>query len=406
MLPLCVAVAAPAGHPANDDFESIEICSDDAPEAAAAFVRATLRVLAESKIRLFFRCSSTGDAPSVSFVREENGIGVELRSASGEQSTRSVPWLQDTHHPLQSTLALDKATTLGLFLGNLATDLQVIPLRPLPGLSTSPARELAPPSRVKRPEGSLPAGDSPPPLAPPSALLPTSRPATVAEPVARTPMRDAASTVAPPPPASVLAPPPAPAASPPPAGTVESRATREPPGPSRSPVAPQRRTLELSLPLLGVGWMPLSTVAPRIEAGVGWGGPRWWATATGVAELDSNFTMDGRTFTSTGYGARLGIRRTLLGSQRVRWDAEVTVVGHLSRYRRDGIADARTHAWFDLGAGLHSRTALALGRHVGLVVVVGAEFFPTTREASISNGPTQRINLVSLSAVGGPSFAF
>jgi hypothetical protein len=176
----------------------------------------------------------------------------------------------------------------------------------------------------------------------------------------------------------------------------------------RSPVGavPQRRAFELSLPLLGVVWMPMSAAAPQIEAGIGWGGPRWWATASGEVELDSSFAMEGRTFTTSGYGLRVGVRRTLRASQRLRWDVDATVVGHLSRYRRDGIADATTHAWLDLGAGLHFRASFILGAHTSLIVVAGAQLFPTAREASIPDLPGQRINLLSVTAVGGPSFAF
>jgi hypothetical protein len=160
------------------------------------------------------------------------------------------------------------------------------------------------------------------------------------------------------------------------------------------------------VPLLGLSWMPPATAAPEIEMGMGWGGPRWWAVASGALELDSNFAMDGRTFTSSGFGLGLGARRTLHDGRRFRWDADATLVARLNRYRRDGIVDAQTHAWFDLGAGFHSRASLFWGRHVSLIVVVGARIFPTAREGAIPEGPARRINLLSLTAVGGPSFAF
>lgn len=400
VLPFCAAVAATAGHATSEDLETIEICSDDAPETAAGFVRSTSQVLAESKLRLSFRCGPSGRVPSASFVRDEGGISVQLRSPTNEQSAHNVPWLNDTHHPIASTLALGKATTLGLFLGNLAADLQVLPLRPLPGLSTVPIRNPAPALVPAEPEEVRRVLVTPRPIEPPPAALPSARAELATIPIARTPMRDDSKDTAP-------APPPAPpTGGPPPGETAPPPAAVEGPNLSATPGAPPRRSFEVSMPLLGLSWTPPSTVAPEIEMGVGWGGPRWWAVASGALELDSNFAMDGRTFTSSGFGVRLGARRTLLVGPRFRWDADATLVGHLSQYRRDGIADAQTHAWFDLGAGLHSRMSLLWGRHVSLIVVAGAQIFPTAREGVIPEGPARRINLLSLTAVGGPSFAF
>lgn len=407
LLPLCVAMAATAGRASTDDLETIELCSDDAAETGAGFVRTTLQVLAESKIRLLFRCGATS-SPTATFVTDESGVLVELRSPNGELSARSVPWLRDLHHPLASTLALGKATTLGLFLGNLAGDLQAMPLRRLPGPAPLPMRAPSPaPSVAARPEEEPSTSITPAPMVAPPAPPPSEPAVLAAVPIVRTPVPPVLADVktfpsAPPAPPAPPASPPAsaaPGSSAPPVASVES-----PRSPART--VSSRRAFELALPLFGVGWMPLSTAAPQIEAGIGWGGPRWWATASAAVELDSNFAMAGRTFTTAGYAVRAGIRRTLLGSRRFRWDADATVVGHLNRYRRDGIPDAQRHDWLDLGAGLHSRTSLALGSHVSLVVVAGAQFFPTAREASIPGGPSQRINLVSLTAVGGPSFAF
>jgi hypothetical protein len=128
--------------------------------------------------------------------------------------------------------------------------------------------------------------------------------------------------------------------------------------------------------------------------------------AQGLLQLDSNFAMDWRTFHTTGYGVRLGARRTLFRSERFRWDADATLVGHLSQYRRDGIANAQTHQWLDLGAGLHSRAVLRLARHTSGLVSLGGQVFPTARRATIPDGPSRRINLVTLSAVLGLCFDF
>ena len=139
---------------------------------------------------------------------------------------------------------------------------------------------------------------------------------------------------------------------------------------------------------------------------MGWGGPRWWAIVDGVLQLDSNFVIEGRTFQTAGYGIRLGIRRTVLRSERFRWDADVTAVGHLSQYRRDDITNTETHRWFDVGVGVHSRAALRIARHVSGLLSLGVEAFPTARLASIPDGPSRRVNPVTLSAVAGLSFDF
>ena len=425
MLTLPWSVAATPNRGDTDDFKVIEICSDDTPETASAFLRATMQVLTESKIRLRFQCtrqeSPTGAGTSMAlFVTDEDGISLRLLSATREQSTRRIPWLDDVRRPLEKTLAVGKATTLGLFLESLAADLQGVALRPLPGL---PAPENAGASPSFAGEKGEPAQGSP--SGPPSVETPSSS--------ERMPELRAATVVtsttrpAPPPPApgrvaetaarapAVSAPPPANESSAKkpdtPAGDAKPTFVAPPPvAATRATVssksAPSPRSLEISLPLVGIDWMPPSTVAPQFEAGAGWGGPRWWAIAQALLQLDSNFAMDGRTFHTMGYGVRLGLRRTLFRAERFRWDADATVVGHLSQYRRDGIANAQTQDWFDLGAGLHSRTVFRFARHASALLSLGGQLFPTARLASIPGGPSRRINLVTLSVVGGLSFDF
>ena len=425
MLALRSSVAATPNRGDTDDFKVIELRSDDTPETASAFLRATMQVLTESKLRLRFQCTRqefpTGSGTSMAlFVADEDGISLRLFSATHEQSTRRIPWLDDTRRPLAKTLAVGKATTLGLFLESLAADLQGVALRPLPGLP-APESTGAPPSSVS--ESSEPGHPSP--SVPPSVETPSS-PERVAEPRAAT-VATSTTWPAPSPPAphrvaetadralavSVLPPSNESSAKKPDAPIGDAKPTfvaRPPVAATRDTVgsksAPSPRSLEISLPLVGIDWMPPSTVAPQFEAGAGWGGPRWWAIAHALLQLDSNFAMDWRTFHTIGYGARLGLRRTLFRSERFRWDADATVVGHLSQYRRDGIANAQTQDWFDLGAGLHSRTVFRFARHASALLSLGGQLFPTARLASIPGSPSRRINLITLGVVGGLSFDF
>ena len=426
------ALAAAPDREDPDDIRVIEICSDDAPETAAAFVQATMRVLPEGKIRLRFACSRelpTGAEASVAtFVAEKDGISLQLVSGTREQSTHRVPWLSDVHRPLARTLAQGKATTAGLLLESLASDLQAMRLRPLPVLP-SPDR---PTSTPLPPAGPVP---PPPPIVETAApttragpVVPAPSPDRVVEPREPTTTPSVARADLPPatpgatpdggrgPPATL------PSAAPPATGSPAKEAVApaseaEPakvhPAPaavasilSTSASAGRQRRLEIALPLAGIDWMPPSTIAPHIEAGFGWGGPRWWVIAQGLLQLDSSFAIDWRTFHTAGYGVRLGGRRTLFRSERFRWDADATLVGHLSQYRRDGIANAETHEWFDLGVGLHSRAVLSLARHTSALVSLGGQVFPTARQAAIANGPSRRINLVTLTAVVGLCFAF
>jgi hypothetical protein len=164
--------------------------------------------------------------------------------------------------------------------------------------------------------------------------------------------------------------------------------------------------VEVALPLVGIAWMPPDTVAPQIEVGLGWGGPRWWAILDGVLSLDSNFAIEGRTFHTAGYGIRLGLRRTLLRSKRFRWDADLTAVGHLSQYRRDDIPGTEMHQWLDMGASVHSRANVRLARHMVALLSLGADVSPTARLASIPGGPSRRVNLATLDIVAGLAFDF
>jgi hypothetical protein len=425
MLALRSSVAATPNRGDTDDFKVIEIRSDDTPETASAFLRAAMQVLTGSKIRLRFHCTRqefpTGSGTSTAlFVANEDGISLRLLSTTHEQSTRRIPWLDDARRPLAKTLAVGKATTLGLFLESLAADLQGVALRPLPGLPAPESAGTPPSSASERGE---PAPRSP--SGAPSVETPSS-PERVAEPRAAT---VATSTTRPEPSplaprrvaetadraVAVFAPPPTNESSAKrpdsPAGDAKPTFVARPPVAATgaavgSKSAPSPRRLEISLPLVGIDWMPPSTVAPQFETGAGWGGPRWWAIAHALVQLDSNFAMGWRTFHTMGYGARLGLRRTLFRSERFRWDADGTVVGHLSQYRRDGIAHAQTQDWFDLGAGLHSRTVFRFARHASALLSLGGQLFPTARLASIPGGPSRRINLVTLSVVGGLSFDF
>jgi hypothetical protein len=415
---LRAAVAAAAQQDKTDDSRVIEICSDDTPETSVAFLRAAAQALSESKIRLRFACRpdrpTDAQAPAASFVADEGGISLRLLSASHGQNAHRIAWLDDVHRPLEKTIALGKATTLGLLLDSLAADLQTLHLRPLPVLP--PPERLVPlspvPPKVERADSATQPGVS---VVKATAPSPTAEPGvpTIAPPV----MRAAAQPADPPaiagegmPAASPAAMPPAdepatglagsPAAKSKPAVSQPPMTTRETPAMAQGQ-AGRQRGLEITLPVAGIDWMPPSTVAPQLEAGVAWGGPRWWLLAQGILQLDSNFAMDWRTFRTAGYGLRIGGRRALLRSERFRWEVEAGLVGHLSQYQRDGVANAQTHEWFDLGGGVHSRVVLRIARQVSALVSVGGQVFPTARTATIPNGPTRRVNLVTLSVVAG-----
>jgi putative transposase len=61
----------PTSTAETDDFANVEVCSDDTPETAAAFIRATLHVLSESRIRLRIRCAGTAGATAATFIADE-----------------------------------------------------------------------------------------------------------------------------------------------------------------------------------------------------------------------------------------------------------------------------------------------------------------------------------------------
>jgi hypothetical protein len=422
-LPLRSAGAAAPNHGERDNAQVIGVCTDDTPETAAAFVRSTAQALAASRIRLLFRCPPAGSPRTATFVADEDGISLLLAATDHGQSTRRIPWLRHLHRPLEETMARGKATTIGLFFESLTADLDDVHLRPLPTLRpparTSPSAAAAPTAPSLEPSAAptaLPPASPTPVLETPwslgtstrpsipSAGPPAARPSPPAPDLPRVEEDRPVTAAPPPPPARAL---PATAAGTPGDHDRSANSSAVPsPNPATPRSAPRQRGWELSLPLAGVDWMPPSTVAPQFEAGIGWGGPRWWAIAHGLLQLDSNFAMDWRTFHTAGYGLRVGIRRTLIRSGRFRWDGDATVAGHLSQYRRDGITDAQTHDWFDLGAGLHSRTSVRLARHTSLTLMIGAQLFPTAREASVAGGPSRRINLVTLSALGGLAFDF
>jgi hypothetical protein len=415
---LRLAVAATPQRGTTDEPRVIEICSDDAPETSAAFLRATAQVLSEDKIRLRFTCSrdrpTDVETPAASFVADEGGISLRLFSATHGQNVHGIAWLDDVHRPLEKTIALGKASTLGLLLDSLAADLQALHLRPLPVLPpperpvpTSPApQKVENVDSATQPRVSVMTAPVTSPTAEPSLSTITPPVARAAPPPAEPPAIPSAGM-----PAASASPRPPADESPAkkaggPAGEAKPAVSQPPPAAAEPPAmvrgqAGRQRGLEIALPLAGIDWMPPSTVAPQLEAGVAWGGPRWWMLAQGILQLDSNFAMDWRTFHTAGYGLRIGGRRILLRSERFRWDAEAGLVGHLSQYQRDGVANAQTHAWLDLGAGLHSRVVLRIARHVSALVSLGGQVFPTARTATIPNGPTRRINLVTLSAVAG-----
>lgn len=354
------AVAATPSE--TDNFAVVDICSDDTGEAAAAFLRGTLHVFAESKLRVRFRCAgplATSERITAAFfIVDEEGIALQLVSPADERSVRSIPWLEDVHRPLARTLALRRGTALGLILEALTADLGAVRLRPLP---TS-----APPPSMALPSGTsnVSRGEMPLSAAPEPRSVTSSR-------------------------ADALAPSPV---------VADGR--------GRQTAATTTTCLEVALPLVGIAWMPPDTVAPQIEVGLGWGGPRWWAILDGVLSLDSNFAIEGRTFHTAGYAIRLGIRRTLVRSKRFRWDADLTAVGHLSQYRRDDIPSTEMHQWFDMGASVHSRANVRLARHMVALLSLGAGASPTARLASIPGGPSRRVNLATLDIVAGLGFDF
>jgi hypothetical protein len=422
------AVAA-AGE--GDDLATVEVCSDDTAAAAAAFLRATVHLHSQSRIRLRFRCAvapATSAGPArASFIAEEAGIAMQLQSPGEEQGTRGIPWLRDVHRPLEKTLALGKAAALELLLESLTADLDTVRLRPLP-MPPSPSR-------------SAPAGPRSLVEAPLTLPSEAARSSVAESPVLRTPERIAGprgttesspartETSASEKPRAVASPPVEAAATaasmPARAGEADAGRAAEPasapvrtavPPPAPPPAAaaasakrnasPTHTALEIALPLAGIMWMPPATVAPELEVGLAWGGPRWWAIADLGLELDSNFAIESRDFHTAGYAIRLGLRRTLVHTRRFRWDADVTVVGHLSQYRRDDLPGAQTHQWSDLGGGAHSRAALRVANHVSALLSLGADAFPTARLASIPGGPNRRVNSVTLDVVVGLVFDF
>jgi len=422
------AVAATPSE--SEDLVVVDICSDDTGEATTAFLRGTQQVFAESKVRLRFRCAgpppTSERSTSASFIEDEGGIALQLVTSADERSVRIIPWLENLHRPLAKTLALGRGTTLGLILQALTADLRAVPLRPLPaprpGHDTSVSRPrsavVEPPIMARAAEPSAWSGrTSSEPLQPvpvPSgnrSLSQGETPLAVApQPASLTDHRSGASAQGP-----VVATPKGDAAS----GGVRERAgdsgLASSTSSSPSPVADRKgRTtsptagtaLEAALPLAGIAWMPPNTIAPEIEVGLGWGGPRWWVTLDGVLQLDSSFVIEGRTFHTAGYGIRFGIRRTLLRSERFRWDAELAAVGHLSQYQRDDVPGSTMHQWFDAGAAVHSRAYVRLARHTAALLSLGAEACPTARRASIPGGPSRRVNLATLDMVAGLGFDF
>jgi len=398
--------AAAATDAASDDFTIVEIRSDDSSETAATFLRTTLRVLSESKIRLRFRGAGTllgsEGITAASFITDEDGIALQLASPAAELSIRRIPWLADAHQPLRKTLALGKGNALALLLESLTADAQAVRLRPLPtppaqGRSTTSAPRTGVVDSPGPPPAPAPSSSVEPARSGPTDRLVPSPEATDGAPATTAPLR------AEHPPATRI-----PAA----AAVLDAAAPPRAAAASNSP--PQIQTkrgstgaeLEVDLPLAGVAWTPPATIAPQIEAAVGWGGPRFWAVVDLALQLDSNFAIDGRSFGTAGYEVRVGLRRTWLRSERFRWDAEATAVCHLNRYRRDDIAGAETHSWLDLGAGVHSRAGLRVSRRASVLWALGLEAFPTARLASIANGPSRRVNLLTLSAVAGLAFDF
>jgi hypothetical protein len=402
--PLAVAALAAlsprgvaAGTPGEtDDSAIVDICSDDTGEAAAAFLHGTLHLLAESKIRVRFRCAGPPAAgertTAASFIVDEGGTALQLVSPADERSVRNIPWLEDGHRPLARTLALGRGTALGLILQALTADLRAVQLRPLPtpraADSPLPSR---PPSAVVEARASLrdpdpSASSGAEPLAPsqPAALPVVARPGGEAVVDGTGAPARALQTAS--------------RKSLPPAAVGDGKAPEPPPTASTA--------LEVALPLAGIAWMPPDTVAPQIEVGLGWGGPRWWAILDAVLRLDSNFEIAGRTFRTAGYGIRLGIRRTLVRSERFRWDADLTAVGHLSQYQRDDIPNTETRQWLDVGASVHSRANVRLARHLLALLSLGADASPTARLATIPGGPSRRANLVTLALVAGLGFDF
>jgi hypothetical protein len=384
----CMAAAVTFDDP--DGFATVEICSDDTPETAAAFLRSTKHLLSESKIRLQIRCPSalTADKGPImaSFIVDDEGIAMQLVSPAENQSSRRIPWLKKVKRPLQDTLAARKGTTLVLLLESLAMDLEDVRLRLLPmPASANHTSSIAVESPLLSP--SIERGTV---TSAPTEVVAAPR-TEVAVPIesVKAPAKDSV-------PKPVIKPTSVPVPSSPPPSPVADSAKQNK---AMTPTA-----LEIALPLAGMVWMPPSTIAPQIEAGLGWGGPRWWGIVHGALQLDSSFAIAGRGFYTTGYTGRLGLRRMMVLTKRFRWDAEATAVGHLNRYRRDDIPNAETRSWFDVGAGVHSRVVFRFTRHMNALLSIGVQAFPTSRLASIPEGPSRRVNLTTLSAVGGFSF--
>ena len=397
--------AAPAslGRNVTDDILTVEVCSDDTAETAADFLRSSSQVLSESGIRLRIPCAPTSaasiESTTARFVTEEDSVALQLLSPSQGQSTRPIPWLKDTHHPLEQTLVLGKAAALALLLESVTADLRAVGLRRLPSPpsgDSTPAREtpLAPGRATARPAapGSFLAESSRPSAAGRAAVASAESPRAASVPPAMPPSAEAPKVTAPP--AAN-----APAGEPKTPSSPAALAASEKRSSGRLPT-----TLEVSLPLAGIQWMPPSAIAPQLETSVAWGGRRWSVVADGELQLDSSFAIEGRSFHTAGYGIGLGIRRTVLRTERFRWDADAVAAAHLSRYRRDDVEGAQTHQWSDFGVGLHSRVGLRLTRHVSAILSIGVQAFPTARLATIEDGPSRRVNVLTLSSVAGFSF--
>jgi hypothetical protein len=173
-----------------------------------------------------------------------------------------------------------------------------------------------------------------------------------------------------------------------------------------APAQPPKAEIEWGVELAaGVTYLSPDAAAPRIEIGASIGRGRWHAVLDIPAELDSNYRIGDRTFTTFSSGLRLGARFLFVSSARGRLGLELAAAWLESRFRRD-LEGAVTRSWPDFGVfvGLFGRARLA--GPLGVFLRIGAAIFPTARVTSIADGPEKQVNLLTVPAVAGLDLCF
>jgi len=173
------------------------------------------------------------------------------------------------------------------------------------------------------------------------------------------------------------------------------------------PTEPHRGEIAWGLEL-GAGAVYLSpdAAAPRVELGGSLGTGRWRAVVDVHAELDSNYAIGSRTFTTFSSGARLGARYLFFQGARSLVGVELAAAWIESRFRRDGVAGSKVRTWADFGVFVGAFGRVRLVGPLGLFLRVGAAIFPTARVTEIADGPQKQVNLVTVPGVGGLDFDF